>query len=130
MTYSSYSNYRWCDTSGYWHSGYPDSGCNYTQVQGCNSWGWWYDCTPQRDGIVEGTSGNDLIDYNYTGDPEGDKIDHNDAVDGCYTDNDDLVHAFAGNDTVLAGVGQDTVYGGFLASWGPCDLGPIWLARL
>ncbi|NNF23942.1 MAG: hypothetical protein HKN63_03935 [Rhodobacteraceae bacterium] len=30
------------------------------------------------DGIVEGTSGDDLIDTSYTGDPEGDRIDAND----------------------------------------------------
>ena len=47
--------------------------------------GSWYDddgheCQPHSDGIVSGAAGNDLIDYNYTGDPDGDKIDHNDAV--------------------------------------------------
>ena len=64
------------------------------------------------DGIVSGTAGNDLIDYNYTGDPQGDKIDHNDAVLGNVHSNDDIVYANGGNDTVLAGAGNDKVYGG------------------
>ena len=112
MTFSSFSNYRWCDTSGHWHDGYPDSGCNYTHVQGCNTWGSWHDCTPARDGYVDGTAGNDLIDYNYTGDPQGDKIDHSDAILSGAAANDDYVRAGAGNDTVLAGVGNDKVFGG------------------
>ena len=112
MTYSNYSNYRWCDTSGHWHDGYPASGCNYSQVEGCNTWGSWHDCTPKRDGYVDGTSGNDLIDYAYTGDPQGDKIDHSDAVLSGAAPNDDYVRAGAGNDTVLAGLGSDKVYGG------------------
>lgn len=60
-----------------------------------------------KDGIVEGTSGNDLIDANYTKDPEGDRID---AYDYKGTNND-YVLAGAGNDTVKAGSGNDTVYG-------------------
>lgn len=79
--------------------------------------GCWYDndghqCYPHPDGIVEGTAGNDLIDYNYTGDPEGDKIDHNDQILSGAAKNDDLVYAYGGNDTVLAGEGNDKVYGG------------------
>ncbi|MEO6299040.1 MAG: Hint domain-containing protein [Paracoccaceae bacterium] len=79
--------------------------------------GCWYDnhgtqCHPKLDGYVEGTTGNDVIDYNYTGDPEGDKIDHNDAVLGNAHSNDDIVYAYGGNDTVLAGAGNDLVYGG------------------
>lgn len=64
------------------------------------------------DGIVEGTDGNDLIDYDYTGDPQGDMIDHNDAILPHDTPNDDIVEAGAGNDTVDAGQGDDLVYGG------------------
>ncbi|SOB97771.1 Ca2+-binding RTX toxin-like protein [Rhodobacter sp. JA431] len=63
---------------------------------------------PPRDYIVEGTADDDLIDYAYTGDPEGDKIDHN---DNATCDNDDVVVAGAGNDTILSGAGNDTVYG-------------------
>jgi len=62
---------------------------------------------PVKDGVVEGTAGNDLIDYDYAGDPEGDKIDHGDYA--C-SDND-KVTAGAGNDTILSGAGADTVYG-------------------
>jgi Ca2+-binding RTX toxin-like protein len=64
--------------------------------------------TTPPDFIVEGTAGADLIDAGYTGDPEGDMIDNNDAADGS---NDDLVFAGAGNDTVFAGNGNDTVFG-------------------
>ncbi|WP_081847031.1 Hint domain-containing protein [Thioclava indica] len=64
------------------------------------------------DGIVEGTDGDDLIDYDYTGDPQGDMIDHGDAILPHDTPNDDIVEAGAGNDTVDAGLGDDLVYGG------------------
>jgi Ca2+-binding RTX toxin-like protein len=63
------------------------------------------------DGIVEGTAGADLIDYNYTGDPDGDRIDHNDAILPGEAPQDDIVEAGAGNDTVYAGEGDDEVYG-------------------
>ncbi|MCB1335375.1 MAG: hypothetical protein KDK26_17460, partial [Roseivivax sp.] len=58
---------------------------------------------------VAGTSGNDLIDTAYVGDPEGDRIDNADSATG---NDDDSVRAGAGDDTVLAGAGDDTVYGG------------------
>ncbi|WP_295533699.1 Hint domain-containing protein [uncultured Thioclava sp.] len=64
------------------------------------------------DGIVEGTSGNDLIDAHYTGDPQGDMVDHNDAILPHVTSNDDIIKAGAGNDTVFAGAGNDSVDGG------------------
>jgi Ca2+-binding RTX toxin-like protein len=66
-----------------------------------------YDLT-LSDYVVEGTTGSDLIDTNYTGDPEGDRIDDTDNLAGT---NDDLVTAGLGNDTVRAGAGNDTVYG-------------------
>jgi len=112
MTYTTYYSYKWCDTSGYWHTGYPTSGCTYTYIHGCDAFGTWHDCTPALDGYVEGTSGADLIDYSYTGDPEGDKIDHNDQILSGEGVNDDIVLAGAGNDTVIAGTGNDDVYGG------------------
>ena len=66
------------------------------------------------DDIVEGTGGDDLIDANYTGDPEGDRIDAGDST-GAQTGNagsdDDYVLAGGGNDTVDAGAGDDAVYG-------------------
>ncbi|NRB17009.1 MAG: Hint domain-containing protein [Rhodobacteraceae bacterium] len=64
------------------------------------------------DGIVEGSSGDDLIDLAYTGDPEGDMIDNGDAINPADGPDDDLVHAGAGNDTVEAGAGDDTIHGG------------------
>ncbi len=64
------------------------------------------------DGIVEGTHGDDFIDVGYTGDPDGDMIDNNDAhLPGEVGDND-IVLAYGGNDTVLAGLGDDKVVGG------------------
>ncbi|WP_249306342.1 Hint domain-containing protein [Rhodobacter capsulatus] len=65
-----------------------------------------------RDGIVTGTDGADLIDYDYTGDPEGDKIDHNDALIPGDGPQDDRVVAGAGNDTIRSGLGNDTVDAG------------------
>lgn len=76
---------------------------------------------PMLDGTVEGTSGDDLIDLNYLGDPDGDRIDNEDALLSGAAPNDDLVYAFGGNDTVFGydadddiygGDGNDTVYGG------------------
>ena len=66
----------------------------------------------ELDGTVSGTAGNDRIDVNYTGDPEGDMIDNNDAVVGNAGSNDDIVEAGDGNDVVLTGLGDDTVFGG------------------
>ena len=69
------------------------------------------DLTPP-DGIVSGTSGNDLIDINYIGDPDGDQIDNNDAILPGQSGDMDVVDAGAGNDTVVAGEGNDTVFAG------------------
>lgn len=86
--------------------------CVSLHSNGCYYDSWGHQCYPQLDGLVEGTGGNDLINYNYTGDPDGDKIDHSDAVLGVKGSNDDIVYAYGGNDTVAAGEGNDTVYGG------------------
>ncbi|TLP64266.1 hypothetical protein FEE96_10795 [Parasedimentitalea maritima] len=59
--------------------------------------------------VVEGTDGSDLIDTSYLGDPEGDRVDNNDALDGS---NDDEIVAGDGDDTILAGDGNDSVNGG------------------
>ncbi|WP_373356756.1 Hint domain-containing protein [Pseudoroseicyclus sp. CXY001] len=64
------------------------------------------------DGTVEGTAGNDVIDTSYEGDPEGDKVDNDDALLDGHDGNDDLIYAKGGDDTVIAGDGQDTVHGG------------------
>ena len=64
-------------------------------------------------GIVNGTSGNDLIDTSYVGDVNGDRIDANDATGYAGTTGQaDYVLAGAGNDTVNSGLGNDIVYGG------------------
>lgn len=68
--------------------------------------------SPALDGIVDGTYGDDLIDLAYTGDPQGDRIDHMDAILPGHAPNDDVVRAWSGNDVVLAGLGNDIVYGG------------------
>lgn len=67
---------------------------------------------PGPDGTVEGTSGDDIIDVNYTGDPDGDMVDANDAILPGHSGNDDLIMGYDGNDTIFAGQGDDTVYGG------------------
>jgi Ca2+-binding RTX toxin-like protein len=65
------------------------------------------------DYIVEGTSGGDLIDATYTGDPTGDKVDNNDGnPTSPGVGDDDSIVAGAGDDTVLSGLGNDTVDGG------------------
>jgi len=63
----------------------------------------------EGDFIVEGTSGDDLIDVAYTGDPENDSIDAGDNQTG---GDEDLVDAGAGGDTILSGAADDTVYAG------------------
>ncbi len=67
---------------------------------------------PVRDGIVSGTPGDDLINLVYTGDPDGDRIDNNDALLTGDAPNDDRVVAGGGNDIVVAGAGDDSVEGG------------------
>lgn len=64
------------------------------------------------DGTVEGTGGDDLIDAGYTGDPEGDMVDNNDALLPGAVGNDDLIYGFGGNDTIIAGDGNDSAFGG------------------
>lgn len=60
--------------------------------------------------IVEGTAGGDLIDGNYTGDPEGDVIDGGDGNPNTPdVGNSDSIKAGEGDDTVLAGDGDDTI---------------------
>lgn len=64
---------------------------------------------PAGDGIVEGTVGADLIDLAYTGDPQGDRIDNNDALLPGEAPQDDIVRAGAGDDTILSGLGNDEI---------------------
>lgn len=68
---------------------------------------------PDPDGIVDGTTGNDLIDTAYLGDPQGDRVDNNDALGVQGTTGDgDVINGFQGNDTIRAGAGDDSVDGG------------------
>jgi len=64
----------------------------------------------ETDGTVEGTGGDDVIDAGYMGDPQGDRVDNNDAVIG--VGDEDIIVAGAGNDQVFAGAADDTAYGG------------------
>ncbi|MCP9480819.1 Hint domain-containing protein [Shimia sp. CNT1-13L.2] len=92
-----------------------------TQVTGNNFSGWYTNQSVDNtsivspvtpDGIVEGTASNDLIDVAYTGDPEGDMVDNNDAILPGAAPNDDFIQGFAGDDTIKAGEGDDSVEGG------------------
>lgn len=69
------------------------------------------DVTPP-DGTVTGSSGDDVIDGSYLGDPNGDRIDDNDAILPGDVGNDDLIYGYAGNDSITAGAGNDEAYGG------------------
>ena len=59
----------------------------------------------EGDDIVEGTSGNDYIDANYS-DADNERIDEPESATGA-----DSVVAGAGDDTVFAGNGDDTIHG-------------------
>lgn len=65
-----------------------------------------------RDGYVDGTDAGELIDTAYTGDPDGDKVDNNDAWLVGAVGDDDHIRAYDGDDTVYAGEGADIVEGG------------------
>nr|WP_308446164.1 cadherin-like domain-containing protein [Roseovarius pelagicus] len=65
------------------------------------------------DGIVSGTPGDDDIDLGYTGDPDGDRIDNNDAIlPPNPGSNDDIVEAGDGDDSVRGRDGDDDIRGG------------------
>ncbi|WP_263618106.1 Hint domain-containing protein [Pseudooceanicola nanhaiensis] len=64
------------------------------------------------DGIVSGNNEANRIDLAYTGDPEGDMIDNDDAILPGEEGDDDIVVAGGGNDTIYTGEGNDEVYGG------------------
>ncbi|MBB3995602.1 Ca2+-binding RTX toxin-like protein [Sulfitobacter undariae] len=64
---------------------------------------------PGSDFIVSGTNGDDTIDVAYTGDPDGDMVD---AFDNMPEDNNDVIEAGAGDDTIISGAGNDSIDGG------------------
>ncbi len=70
------------------------------------------DPDPELDGTVEGTDGDDIIDVDYTGDPEGDRVDNEDNIFPDRGPNDDIIEGFGGDDTITAEDGDDDVYGG------------------
>ncbi|MFT5868138.1 MAG: Ca2+-binding RTX toxin-like protein [Paracoccaceae bacterium] len=63
-------------------------------------------------GLVEGSNSGDIIDINYTGDPQGEMIDNGDAILPGEGPQDDIVQAFGGDDLVEADECDDEVYGG------------------
>ena len=65
-----------------------------------------------RDGIVSGTEAGEVIDVNYDGDPDGDRIDAGDAILPGAAPDDDVVVAGGGDDSVVAGLGDDFVLAG------------------
>lgn len=67
---------------------------------------------PGLDGVVSGTDGADVIDGDYTDDPDGDRVDNADAVAAGADPDDDVIEAGAGDDSVAAGAGNDQVAGG------------------
>ncbi len=67
---------------------------------------------PAPDGFVDGDDEGNLIDDMYTGDPNGDLVDANDALLPGEVGNDDIIRAGGGDDTVEAGDGDDEVLAG------------------
>ncbi|MFK7940176.1 MAG: Ig-like domain-containing protein [Roseovarius sp.] len=67
---------------------------------------------PAPDGFVDGDDTGNLIDDMYTGDPNGDFVDANDALLPGEVGNDDIIRAMGGDDTVEAGDGDDEVLAG------------------
>ncbi len=64
----------------------------------------------QGDGIVNGTTGNDLMDVNYI-DPQGDRFTTGNDVGVGYEGNDTMT-GLAGNDTIFGSEGRDSIIGG------------------
>ncbi|KJS41260.1 MAG: hypothetical protein VR71_06125 [Roseovarius sp. BRH_c41] len=62
-----------------------------------------------RDFVIEGSAGADLINVDYTGDPEGDRVDAGDAANGSQ---DDVIFAGAGSDSIDSGLGNDLINAG------------------
>jgi Ca2+-binding RTX toxin-like protein len=68
--------------------------------------------TDTLDGIVSGTSGDDSIGLAYMGDPQGDQVDNDDAIQAGFDPDSDIIDAGDGDDTVEAGHADDTVFAG------------------
>ena len=63
----------------------------------------------QVDGILTGTSGDDVIDGTFV-DEDGEVVDGNDSVST--GGNDDVIYGYGGNDTISSGAANDTIEGG------------------
>jgi Ca2+-binding RTX toxin-like protein len=61
------------------------------------------------DYVIEGTAGADMINDAYVLDPDGDRVNGNDALNGS---NDDVIFGYAGNDSITAGAGNDSIEAG------------------
>ncbi|MCY4178941.1 MAG: type I secretion protein, partial [Litoreibacter sp.] len=64
------------------------------------------------DGIVEGSNEAELIDAAYLGDPEGDRVDADDAILPGQSGDEDIIDSFGGDDTIRAGAADDSVFAG------------------
>jgi len=63
------------------------------------------------DGIVSGTAAGETINGSYSGDPDGDYVDNNDAILPGESGQDDIIEAGGGDDNILGGLGNDEIYG-------------------
>ena len=70
------------------------------------------DLSAFQDGYIDGGDGNDVIDENYTGDLDGDRVDNNDALLPGATGNEDFIRSGLGDDLIYGGAGRDSVRGG------------------
>jgi Ca2+-binding RTX toxin-like protein len=66
----------------------------------------------ERDGIVSGTDAGELIDVDFIGDPDGDRVDNGDALLPGEAGDDDIIQAGGGDDTILSGAGDDEIDAG------------------
>lgn len=72
-----------------------------------------FDLAPSTPGVVDGTSGDDVMNVGYE-DADGDEItDYDPGWLGIgYQSGDDVVYGYSGNDTINAGSGDDEIHGG------------------
>ncbi|MDO6614174.1 MULTISPECIES: Hint domain-containing protein [Pacificibacter] len=72
-----------------------------------------FDLAPSTPGVVDGKSGDDVMNVGYE-DDDGDEItDYDPGWLGIgYQSGDDVVYGYSGNDTINAGSGDDEIHGG------------------
>lgn len=73
-----------------------------------------FDLAPSTPGVVDGTSGDDVMNVGYE-DADGDEITDYDAGGWFgygYQSGDDEIHGYSGDDTINAGSGDDEIHGG------------------